>query len=74
MKKEDPENPLDWQVVEWSISQECPHICTVREMISLNIQTTLQSDIKDFLPIAIFPTHEECLTFVDQIRERMKGL
>lgn len=65
-------------VVEYSLSQDSFHVQSVMDMIKKNINTTLNGQKMDFLPIGIFDTNEQAHDFVmvveKKIREAIKSV
>lgn len=65
-------------VVEYSLSQDAFHVQSVMEMIKRNINTTLNGQKMDYLPIGIFDTieqaHDFVMVFEKKIREVIKSV
>lgn len=59
-------------VVEYSLSQDAFHVQCVMEMISRNINTTLNGQKMDYLPIGVFDTNEQAHDFVSVFEKKIR--
>ncbi len=71
MNMHDFENGI---VTEWSPSQKCFHVFSVREMIQHNQRAFLHGYGADFVPIAIHENDEKADAFLKEAHEHRRKL
>ena len=52
-------NILDFEVLEWSETQKCFHVHTVKEMLRDNRRNASTGSRTDYIPVAIAETYED---------------
>jgi hypothetical protein len=59
-------------VVEWSPSQSCVHVETIKEMLRDNVEVFKGRSMTDFLPIGIFQNEDDLERFLNRVNEQIK--
>jgi hypothetical protein len=61
-------------VVEYSQSQKAFHVERILDMLSHNLTHVLNGEKTDFVPIGLFASYSEAVTFVQEARPKFENL
>ena len=62
----------DLVVIEWSVSQECFHSYSMKDMLKNNLRVCIDGLTTDYIPIGIFETERESYDFMAEVEPKLK--
>lgn len=64
----------DIWVVEYSESQKCFHVETIKEMVDRNIDLMFKSKLVDYVPLMLSPGIHEANQFIEKLKLKMVAI